>query len=162
MLPDAFNFSVEAALRGIEVPCFVAVFAVDGVEPGLYRWPDLDRPLRAGPLRDVVFRVCLNQELARDAAYHVITAIDLAALDDERSYREAQIAAGIVDGRLHLAAYALGIGASGMTFIDSEIEDLLGEPLGSLLITCVGLPPARRRGARAGERTTFAIPNDRD
>jgi hypothetical protein len=162
VLPDAFNFSVEAALRGIEVPCFVAVFAVDGVEPGLYRWPDLDRPLRAGPLRDVVFRVCLNQELARDAAYHVITAIDLAALDDERSYREAQFAAGIVDGRLHLAAYALGIGASGMTFIDSEIEDLLGEPLGSLLITCVGLPPARRRGARAGERTTFAIPNDRD
>jgi len=161
VLPDAFNFSVAAAVRGIEVPCFVAVLAVDGVEPGLYRWPDLDRPLRAGLLRGELFRACLDQELARDAAYDVITAIDLAALDDDRSYREAQLAAGIVDGRLHLAAYGLGIGASGMTFFDSEIEDLLGEPLGGLLITCVGLPAAARRKARAGERTAFAIPNRR-
>jgi hypothetical protein len=159
---DAFIFSVNAALRGIDIPCFVAVLAVDGVEPGLYRWPHLDQPLRAGLLRDEVFRVCLNQELARDAACDVITAIDLAALDDDRSYREAQLAAGIVDGRLHLAAYALGLGASGMTFIDSEIEGLLGERLGGLRITCVGLPAATRRKARAGERTAFAIPNHRD
>jgi hypothetical protein len=104
----------------------------------------------------------MDQELARDAAYTVITAIDLAALDDDHSYREAQLAAGIVDGRLHLAAYALGMGASGMTFVDSEIEGLLGEPLGALLITCVGLPAATRRKARAGERTAFAIPSHRD
>jgi SagB-type dehydrogenase family enzyme len=162
VLPDAFNFSVAAALRGIDVPCFVAVVAVDGVEPGLYRWPDLDRPLRAGLLRGELFRACMDQELARDAAYVVITAIDLAALDDDRSYREAQLAAGIVDGRLHLAAYALGMGASGMTFFDSEIEGLLGEPLGGLLITCVGLPAATRRKARVGERTAFAIPSHRD
>lgn len=161
VLPDAFNFSVAAAVRGIEVPSFVVVFAVDGIEPGLYRWPDLDRPLRPGLLRREVFRACLDQELARDAAYDVITAIDLAALDDERSYREAQLAAGIVDGRLHLAAYALGMGASGMTFIDSEIEDLLGEPLGGLLITCVGLPAAMRRKAVAGDRTPFVMPNGR-
>jgi hypothetical protein len=44
------------------------------------------------------------------------------------------------NGRLHLAAYALGIGASGMTFLDSEIHALLGEPLAALLFTCVGVP----------------------
>jgi SagB-type dehydrogenase family enzyme len=150
---EALTFSIAAALRGIDVPCFVAAFAVDGVAPGIYRWPDLDRPVRPGLLRDEMFRVCWDQELGRDAAFVVITAIDLAALDDDRRYRDAQFAAGIVDGRQHLAAYALGIGASGMTFLDSEIEGLLREPLGCLLITCVGVPAARRRSARAGERT---------
>lgn len=159
---DAFEWSVAAAVCGVDLSCFVAVHAVEGVEPGLYRWPDLDRPVRPGLLRDEMFRVCWDQELGRDAAYVVITSIDLAALDDERSYREAQLAAGIVDGRLHLAAYALGIGASGMTFLDSEIEGLLGEPLGGLLITCAGRPTATRRNARAGERTALAIPSHRD
>jgi hypothetical protein len=124
-------------LRGTRLSAFVAVHAADGVEPGLYRWPDLDRPIRAGALREQLFRVCWDQELGRDAAFVVITAADLAGLDD-RGYREAQLGAGLVDGRLHLAAYALGLGASGMSFLDSEIEGLLGEPLGGMLLTCVG------------------------
>ena len=72
----------------------------------------------------------------------MIGALDLAGVTD-RGYREAQLAAGIVEGRLHLAAYALGIGASGMTFLDTEIEPLLGAPLAGLLITCVGVPTYR-------------------
>ena len=49
-------------------------------------------------------------------------------------------------------AYALGIGASGMTFLDSEIEALLGEPLEALLFTCVGVPSYRSKGGgRPGE-----------
>ena len=40
----------------------------------------------------------------------------------------------------HLLAYALGASASGMTFIDSEVPSLLGEPLDGLLFTCVGVP----------------------
>ena len=66
---------------------------------------------------------------------------------DDRGYREAQLDAGIVEGRLHLAAYALGIGASGMTFLDSEIPALLGEPLAALLFTCVGVPHHRTKRA---------------
>jgi hypothetical protein len=42
--------------------------------------------------------------------------------------------------RLHLAAYALGASASGMTFLDSEVPALLGEPQDGLLFTCVGAP----------------------
>jgi hypothetical protein len=33
-------------------------------------------------------------------------AADVSAIDD-RGYREAQLAAGLVEGRLHLLAYAL-------------------------------------------------------
>jgi hypothetical protein len=138
-------------LRGSRVPHFVAVHAVEGLAPGLYRWPDLDRPLRRGSLRDEVFLVCFDQELCRDACIVVMAAIDLADLDD-CGYREAQIDAGIVEGRLHLAAYALGFGASGMTILDSELGHLLGEPMAGLLFTCVGMPTYRNKpGGRPGE-----------
>jgi hypothetical protein len=44
-----------------------------------------------------------------------------------------------VEGRLHLLAYALGASASGMTFVDSLVATLLGQPLDGLLLTCVGV-----------------------
>jgi hypothetical protein len=45
------------------------------------------------------------------------------------------VAAGLVAGRLHLLAYALGASASGMTFADSLLPELLDEPLDGLLLT---------------------------
>ena len=131
--------AMDVALRGVTVAHFVAVHAVDGIAPGVYHWPDLATPRRNGDLREELFRVCLDQDLGRDASFVVIGAADVHELDD-RSYREAQLASGLVEGRLHLLAYALGASASGMTFLDTEIADLLGEPLDALLFTCVGVP----------------------
>ncbi len=128
-----------AALRGVAIPHFVVVHDVEGVAPGVYRWPDLSSPVNPGAMRDELYRVCLDQGLAGDAAFVVIGATDVDAIDD-REYREAQLAAGIVEGRLHLVAYALGASATGMTFLDGEIPALLGEPLDALLFTCVGVP----------------------
>jgi hypothetical protein len=139
-----------AALRGITVPHWIAVHNVDGLAPGLYRWPDLDTPVRAGELRDEVYHLCMGQGLGRDAAFVVIAAADLGDASD-REYREAQLAAGLVEGRLHLLAYALGASASGMTFVDGLLPDLLGEPLDGLLLTCVGVPEyASSPGGRPG------------
>jgi SagB-type dehydrogenase family enzyme len=142
------DFAMAAALRGIDVPHWVAVHGVDGVEPGIYRWPDLAHPVRTGDLRRELERVCLDQSLAAEAAFVVIAAARLSTLDD-RGYRAAQLAAGLAEGRLHLAAYAQGAGATGMTFLDSEVPALLGEPddLATLLFTCVGVPEYT---ARAG------------
>ena len=43
-----------------------------------------------------------------------------------------------------------------MTFLDSEIPVLLGEPLDGLLYTCVGVPAyASRPGGRPGEPAEF-------
>jgi hypothetical protein len=130
----------RAALGGVDVAHWVVAHGVDGTPPGVYRWPDLDQPRRGGALRDELGRICLDQSLAADAAYVVIAATRAAGLDD-RTYRDAQLAAGLVEGRLHLAAYALGATASGMTFLDSEVPALLGEPddLVTLLFTCVGV-----------------------
>ena len=41
---------------------------------GIYRWPNLSRPLRTGDLRNELLHVCLDQCLAADAAYVVIAA----------------------------------------------------------------------------------------
>ena len=144
------EWSMAAAMRGVEIPHWVVVHGVDDTAPGVYRWPDLTHPIRQGDLRDELLLVCLDQLLAADAAFVVISAAPLASLDD-RLYREAQLKAGLVEGRLHLAAYALGVSASGMTFNDSEVPGLLGESddLATLLFTCVGVPeyPARPGGS---------------
>jgi hypothetical protein len=139
-LPQALlRTCMSVAIRGVRVPHWVVVHDVEGLVAGVYRWPDLRAPGRTGALRGELHRICLNQTLARDAAFVTIAAADIARLDD-REYRAAQLAAGLAEGRLHLAAYALGASASGMTFIDSEVPLLLGEPLDALLFTCVGVP----------------------
>jgi hypothetical protein len=146
---------MSVATRGITSPQFVAVHAVDGVAPGLYRWPDLHTPVRSADLRDEVARICLDQALGGDAAYVVFSCADAAGLD-AHGLREALLAAGLVEGRLHLAAFALGTGASGMTLLDSEIAGFLGAPLAAMLLTCVGVPAYRNReGGRPGAPATF-------
>ena len=136
---DVLLTATAAAMRGIDVPHFVAVHDVGDTAPGIYRWPDLSMPRIAGSLRDELYTLALEQGLAQDAAFVAIGATDVGRLDD-RGYREAQLAAGIVEGRLHLLAYALGAAACGMTFGDGLIPGVLGEQLDGLLLTCVGVP----------------------
>jgi len=139
---ELLRTSMLAAMRGVDVPHRIVVHDVEGLAPGVYRWPDLSTPARPGPLRDELFLVCMEQGLGRDAAFVVIGATEVGALDD-RAYREAQLAAGLVEGRLHLLAYAMGASASGMTFVDGLVPGLLGESLDGLLFTCVGVPEYR-------------------
>jgi SagB-type dehydrogenase family enzyme len=142
---------LDVALRGIDLTHHVVLHHVDGLAPGVYTWPDLDAPTASGDLREELFRICLDQGLGRDAAFVVIAVTDVGALD-ERGYREAQYAAGIVEGRLHLLAYSLGASASGMTFLDSEVPALLGVQIDTLLLTCVGVPAYRSTpGGSPGE-----------
>jgi len=152
-----YDAALAYALTSAREPHFVAVHGVDGVEPGLYRWPDPE-PIRTGDLRQELLRLCWDQDLGRDAAFVVMGATDLTALDD-RGYRDAQLDAGLVEGRLHLAAYALGFGASGMTFVDTMFEATIGEPLSALLFTCVGVPTYRSKGGgRPGTPVSVVVP----
>jgi SagB-type dehydrogenase family enzyme len=158
---EQLEWPMTVALRGIDLPHFVVVHAVRGVPPGAYRWPDLVHPLGTPATREELYRICLDQGLGADAAYVAIAGEELERLD-ARGYRDAQLAAGIVEGRLHLAAYALGVGASGMTFYDSEIPKLLGAPLAGLLFTCVGVSEYRsKRGGEPGRPTPVRMPSMR-
>ena len=159
---DLLRSCMSVAVRGLSVPHWVVLHDVDGLAPGVYRWPGLTTPLRPGELRDELYRVCLEQALGRDAAFVAVAAADVAGLSDAE-YRDAQLAAGLAEGRLHLAAYALGASASGMTFDDSQVPALLGERLDGLLFTCVGVPlypnaPAGPPGAPSRVRRVTPAP----
>jgi hypothetical protein len=139
--------SMTVATRGTDVPHWVGVSAVEGVACGIHRWPDLEhpvRPLTEDRTREELYRAALEQGLAGDAAFVVMAGTDVSALDDH-AYRVAQLEAGLVEGRLHLMAWALGAAASGMTFRDSDLAGLLGEDVDGLLWTCVGIPEYRTR-----------------
>src|SRR3954454_22127686 len=154
---DFLLTAMTTAMRGIDLPHRVVVHDVGALPPGVYRWPDLSAPAVPGELRDELYRIALDQGLAGDAAFVVIAAADIATLDD-REYREAHLAAGIVEGRLHLLAYAMDASASGMTFLDSEIAALLGEPLNGVLFTCVGVPEYKSAaGGPPGQPTSIRM-----
>ncbi|RKQ91881.1 hypothetical protein C8N24_1714 [Solirubrobacter pauli] len=153
-----YEAALTYALTPASQPHYIAVHGVEDVEPGLYRWPDITTPLRPGNLREELLRLCWDQDLGRDAAFVVMGATHLDRLGD-RQYREAQLDAGLVEGRLHLAAYALGFGASGMTFVDSMFPATVGEPLAALLFTCVGVPRYRSKaGGGPGTPTSVVVP----
>ncbi len=155
-LPAAtLTWAMAVATRGVSDPQYVAAHGVAGLDSGLYRWTGTRlEPVYRGDLRAEVQRICLGQALGGDAAYVVISAAELDRLDDRR-YRSAQLAAGLVAGRLQLAAHAQGFGGCGMTFLDSEIPGLLLAPLAAMIFTCIGVPEYRSRpGGRPGAPVT--------
>ncbi len=157
---EVLEEAMSVAMTGIDVPHYVAVHDVTGLAPGVYRWPDLSAPLRP-VTRHETYDASLEQGLARDAAFVVMAAADVSSLDD-REYREAQLAAGLVEGRLHLMAYTLGASASGMTFRDTDVPALTGEP-DALLWTCVGVPDyAATAGGMPGAPTAVRTPAPRE
>jgi hypothetical protein len=61
-------------------------------------------------------------------------------------------------GRLQLAAYALGHGASGITFYDDEVSAFLRTEASPMLVTTVGVPSYRPRpGKRPAEMERLRI-----
>jgi len=101
---------------------FLIVNTVEGLEPGLYG-PELGL-IRRGQFRREAGELALGQELAAEAALNVYFLSDLSGVFErlgERGYRVAQMAGGIAGERLELAATALGLGATGLTFFDDQV-----------------------------------------
>ena len=127
----------------------LAVHGIEGVDAGAYRWRDGDGDLelvRAGQFRSITQQLCLDQPLGGDSAY---TAFHAAPLDPvlgtlgARGYRVAQLEAGIASGRLSLAAFALGAGATGLTFFDEPVRRFFATSASCMLVTSVGIPDYR-------------------
>jgi len=117
---------------------FLIVNAVDGVEPGAYLVREdgigLER-LRSGELRTEAGFLALGQDLASDASVNLYWLADLDRLLTalgERGYRAAQLDAAIRAGRAWLAAYALRLGATGLTFFDDEVIRFFGPRAGGM------------------------------
>jgi SagB-type dehydrogenase family enzyme len=131
------------------VELFVIVNAVEGVPSGSYRWHGPEgalEQLSLGDLRAEAGYLALGQALGADAAVDVYAIADLDhvfATLGTRGYRAAQLDGGISGGRLYLAAFAQGIGATGLTFFDDDVAEIFGlDParFGVMFLTAAGMP----------------------
>ena len=132
---------------------YVVVHAVDGLAPGAYAYHPHLRALallKAGDFRATAGYLALEQALAADAAADVFFLADLHhifAYLGGRGYRAAQLEGGILGGRLYLAAYALRLGASGLTFYDDDVTAFFSPHAAGksvMFLTALGRPQRRR------------------
>jgi SagB-type dehydrogenase family enzyme len=135
---------------------YLIVHDVEGLPAGSYVFHG-DRAaleqLRAGDFRDQAGYLGLQQELPADASANVYFLTDLAAVlgrYGNRGYRMAQVEASIMGGRLYLAAYALRLGASGLTFFDDDVTEFFSpHAQGKSVMFLVALGRPQRRGRQA-------------
>lgn len=134
---------------GIPSQLYLIVNAVVDLAPGAYVFQREGRqlqPLKEGNFRREASYLDLGQELAGDAAVDVYWLVDLEHVDD-RAYRAAQLDAAIEGGKLYLAAYAVGLGATGLTFFDDDVTDFFSphaQGKGVMFLTAVGRPTRGR------------------
>jgi len=124
-IPADFLEPTGAALNHL----YLIVHAVDGLPSGAYVY-HRDRGglelLKEGDFRAQAGYLALEQELAADASVNVYFLADLKPILERygnRGYRASQLEASIMGGKLYLAAYALGLGASGLTFYDDDVTE---------------------------------------
>ena len=94
-----------------------------------------------GELREKARFLCLEQDLGGDGAATFFLLTDLEDAFDtlgSRSYRAAQLNAGIVGGRMYLCSYACGIGATGLTFYDDEVRSFFQTVAEPMLAVAIG------------------------
>ncbi|HVS88860.1 MAG TPA: SagB/ThcOx family dehydrogenase [Candidatus Acidoferrum sp.] len=107
---------------------YLIVNAVEGVNPGAYvfhRDRGVLECLKEGNFRAQAGYLGLEQELPAEAAVDIFFLADLQPLlhrFGNRGYRAVQLEAGILSGKLYLAAYAQRLGATGLTFYDDEVN----------------------------------------
>ena len=139
--PDYFDLNL--------IETFVAVSGVDGLEEGCYYYaPKANelRQMRFKNFRRQLHRLCLGQNLGRDAAavlFHTADLVKAVAKYGDRAYRYLHMDAGHLGQRLNLAAIRLGLGVSGIGgFFDDEVNEVLGIPADEavLYITTLGRP----------------------
>jgi SagB-type dehydrogenase family enzyme len=106
---------------------YLIVNNVQGLAAGayVYHWErKLLELLKPGDFREKAGYLGLEQQIPADAAVDVFFLADLKRIMQRygnRGYRAVQLEAGILGGKLYLAAYAQRLGASGLTFYDDDV-----------------------------------------
>jgi SagB-type dehydrogenase family enzyme len=106
---------------------YLIVHRVRDLAPGAYLFHHERKQLellKEGDFREQAGYLGLEQDLPADASVDVFFLADLhkiVATYGNRGYRATQLEAGILGGKLYLAAYAQNLGASGLTFYDDDV-----------------------------------------
>jgi len=132
---------------------YVLANGVEGLEPGIYIHRPESRslePVVHGETRSQSGHLALDQTLGADSAAEIFFVAHLPSIVIKlgaRGYRTAHLDASVRGGRVYLAAYALNLGATGLTFYDDEVITALGAPSGSgvTFLIAVGVPSKAQR-----------------
>ena len=106
---------------------YLIVNAVEGLDPGAYVFHRDRRVLeclKAGKFRAEAGHLGLDQQLPAEAAANIFFLADLQIILERfgnRGYRAVQLEAGILSGKLYVAAYAQRLSATGLTFYDDDV-----------------------------------------
>ncbi|MGH9603106.1 MAG: SagB/ThcOx family dehydrogenase [Terriglobales bacterium] len=126
---------------------YLIVNAVEGLKPGTYFFDRARRGLellKEGDFRREAHFLGLEQDLPGDASIAVFFLADLKRILERlgnRGYRAAQLEAGMLGGKLYLAAYALRLGATGLTFYDDDVVRFFSphaEGKSAIFLTAIG------------------------
>jgi nitroreductase len=106
--------------------------------------------LKRGEFREQARHLALDQALGGDASVNVYFLSPLRPILNafgNRGYRAAQLEASITAGRMYLAAYALGLGATGLTFFDDAVTSFFSphaEDKSVMFLLSIGIPVERK------------------
>ena len=132
---------------------YLIVNEVDGLQSGSYAYQRDGHALeliREGEFRPEAGQLALGQALGADASVNLYLMADLEPILNRlgnRGYRAAQLEASITAGRIYLSAYALGLGATGLTFYDDAVTDFFAphaEGKSAMFLVAVGRRVRRR------------------
>ncbi len=132
---------------------YLIAHSVQGLAPGAYfvrRERKTLELLKHGDFRAVAGRLGLEQQLPADACVDVFFLADLNRIlgrYGNRGYRAAQLEAGAIGGKMYLAAYALRLGASGLTFFDDEVIEFFSphaKDKSAIFLLAMGKPLKRK------------------
>jgi SagB-type dehydrogenase family enzyme len=132
---------------------YLIVHAVEELRPGAYffgRHGNTLELLKAGEFRAEAYHLGLDQQLPAEACVDVFFLADLNQILERygnRSYRAVQLEAGIIGGKMYLAAYSQCLGATGLTFFDDDVIEFFSphaKGKSAIFLLAIGKPLKRK------------------
>jgi SagB-type dehydrogenase family enzyme len=122
---------------------------VNGLTTGAYffnRESNSLEQLKRNVSRNISGYLCLGQSLFSDASAVLFLMTNLQFIlksFGNRGYRASQFEAGVIAGKIYLAAYAQQIGASGSTFFDDAVTEFFSphaNDKSTMIVVGIGVP----------------------
>jgi SagB-type dehydrogenase family enzyme len=156
-IPADFLDPTEPSLNDL----YLIVHAVDDLPSGAYYFRREERALellQEGDFRREAGHLGLGQDIPADCSVDVFFLADLHRVLERfgnRGYRAAQLEAAIRGGKLYLAAYAQGLGASGLTFFDDDVTEFFSPHAAGksvMFLVALGKSAKRTKPPTSGEK----------
>jgi SagB-type dehydrogenase family enzyme len=153
-VPLDFLGDEEDKTNTTTIDVYMIVNDVEGLQRGSYFFNRLTssvEQLKSKVSRNMSGYLCLGQSLLSDASVVFFLMTDLLAVlktCGNRGYRASQFEAGVIAGKIYLAAYAQQLGASGSTFFDDAVTEFFSphaKDKSTMIVVGLGIPGYKAR-----------------